>query len=191
MFTLIKTLADAGVDYVSPDPFPPAVMTNLHRNIQRGFTMIELIVAMILIGILSVVVLPRMNLINSFDEIGYRDQVIATLEFARKSAVAQRRSVRVQVSGNSLLFKIDSCHPEGSGTSTPSCASLVGTYPRELIPPGSNSNQISPRGATTLAGPATLVFDPLGRATAASYTYTVTGESSHVLTVDSGTGYVR
>jgi MSHA pilin protein MshC len=165
-------------------------MSKLQRKLQRGFTMIELVVTMILIGILSAVAIPRMNLISGFDEIGYRDQIIATLEYARKSAVAQRRSVRVQVSGNSLVFTIDSCHPEGSGASVPPCGSLVGTYTRNLILPGSNSNQISPRGSTILAGPATLVFDPLGRVTAASFTYTVTGDSVTTLTVDSGTGYV-
>jgi MSHA pilin protein MshC len=152
--------------------------------------MIELIVVMILIGILSAVAIPRMNLISGFDEIGYRDQVIAALEFARKAAVAHRRGVRIQVSGSSLIFTMDSCYPEGSATSTPPCASLVGTYPNNLNLPGSSSNQISPRGSTTLTGPATLVFDPLGRASATSYTYTITGDSTATLTVDAGTGYV-
>ena len=144
--------------------------------------MIELIVTMILIGILSAMAIPRMNLINSFDEIGYRDQVIATLEFARKSAVAQRRNVQVTRTGNSLSLLVASDIPEGAAAST---------FGRQLSLPGSSSNTISPRGATTLDGPATLVFDPLGRATAASYAYTVRGESEHVLTVDSGTGYVH
>jgi len=167
------------------------VRNTLSPQIQRGFTTVELIVTMILIGILSAVAIPRMNLISGFDEIGYRDQVIAALEFARKSAVAQRRSVRVQASGSALIFSIDSCYPEGNATSTPACASLVGTFPRNLVLPGGSSNQISPRGATSLtAAPATLVFDPLGKATATSYIYTITGGSSYNITVDAGSGYV-
>ncbi len=167
---------------------------------QRGFTMIELIVVMVMIGILAVVVLPRFDLLRGFDEIGYRDQVKATLEYARKSAVAQRRSVRVQVSGNDLVLDIDSCHPEGTATSTPPCTSLLGTYPRVLTLPGSSANRISPRGSTTLLGTSTVsvVFDALGRPwTAASTTvssaatFTVHGDADYLITVEAETGYVH
>lgn len=154
---------------------------SLNYRPQTGFTMVELIVTMIMIGILAAVALPRMNVVGGFDEIGYRDQVIAALEFARKSAVAQRRNVQVTRTGNALSFDIASDVPEGAAANT---------YDRTLILPGSSVNQISPRGNTTLAGPATLVFDPLGKAAAATYVYTLTGESSQTLTVDSGTGYV-
>jgi MSHA pilin protein MshC len=143
--------------------------------------MVELIVTMIMIGILAAVAIPRMNVLGGFDEIGYRDQVIAALEFARKSAVVQRRNVQVTLAGNALSFDIASDTPEGAAAMT---------FNRQLLLPGSNSNQISPRGSTTLNGPATLVFDTLGRASAASYVYTVTGDSAVTLTVDAGTGYV-
>ena len=154
-------------------------MTNLHHQVQWGFTMIELIVTMVLIGILSAVAIPRMNLISGFDDIGYRDQVIATLDFGRKAAVAQRRKVQVTRTGNALSLDIASDIPEGVASST---------FDRPLLLPGSNLNQIAPLGSATLdAGPTTLVFGPQGTATATSYTYMVSGQA---LTVDSGTGYV-
>lgn len=139
---------------------------------------------MVLIGILSVVAIPRMNLIDGFDEIGYRDQVIATLEFARKSAVAARRYVCVQRAANSISLTIDTAIPEGR---------VAATCPRQqnLNLPGSSSNSISPRGSTTLGGLSSVVFDPLGRATlTGGASLTVIGDATSTLTVDSGTGYV-
>jgi MSHA pilin protein MshC len=167
---------------------------------ERGFTMVELVVTMVIIGIMAIAVVPRMDLLRGFDEIGYRDQVKATLEYARKSAVAGRRNVRVQISGNDLVVTADSCHPEGTAISTPPCASLVGTYPRDLILPGSSLNRISPRGNTTILATSTasVVFDPQGRPwTSASTTsssaasYTIRGESDSLITVEAQTGYVH
>lgn len=168
------------------DAYINLVMTKLHRQIQRGFTMVELITTMILIGILSAIAIPRMNLISGFDEIGYRDQVIATLEFARKSAVAQRRHVQVTRAGNALSFRVAKDIPEG-----PSATTFAGASGSDLLLPGSGLNYIEPRGSTTLGGLTGVVFDPLGRATlTGGVSLTVTGDSVATLTVDSGTGYV-
>jgi MSHA pilin protein MshC len=154
-----------------------------HRE-QAGFTMIELIVVMMVIGILAVVVLPRFDLLKGFDEIGYRDKVKATLEYARKSAVGQRRNVRVSLAGNSLTLSIDNVVPESAS---------AGTYPRALALPaldgacGGATNQICAPTGITLTGPATLTFSALGRPSAAG-TYTVTGAT---ITVEAETGYVH
>jgi MSHA pilin protein MshC len=144
--------------------------------------MVELIMTILLIGILSATAIPRMNLINGFDEAGYRDQIIAALQFARKAAVAQRRNVQVTLADNSLSFDVASDIPEGSAAAT---------FDRNLNLPGAGENQISPRGNTTLTGPASLIFAPLGSATAPTYVYTVSGESAVTVTVDAQTGYVH
>ena len=155
--------------------------------------MVELITVMIVIGIMAAVAVPRMNL-SEFDATGYRDNVRATLEFARKSAVAQRRIVCVALAANGLVLTIDNVTPETPG---------AGAYPRQLTLPATDAACGGPlfafcaRNANVgLAGPAALAFDALGRASAIPpalrYTYTITDSMmSLTVNVEAETGYVR
>ena len=154
------------------------------KQAQAGFTLIELIVIMILLGVLSAVAYPRLSG-TQFDEVGFRDQVAATLGYARKAAVAQRRNVSVSLSGNTLKFRIANDTPDVTGQFiVPAAAS------RDLLLPGVGAAQITPRGAATLSGPATLVFTPLGAAPPGTYIYTITGSMTRSVTVDFVSGYV-
>jgi len=155
----------------------------------RGFTLIEMIMVMVMIGILAVVVVPRLDM-RVFKDVGFRDKARGALEYARKAAVAQRRNVQVSLAGNNLTFQIDNVGPEAVG---------AGTYPRNLTLPatdpacGGATNQVcAPTGSNgvTLTGPATLTFSPLGRPNAAA-SYTVTGASTFTLTVEAETGLVH
>lgn len=169
-----------------PTPRPPRCLS--------GFTMVEMITVLLVVGIMAAVAMPRMNL-SGFDGPGYRDKVRATLEFARKSAIAQRRIVCVTLAANGLALTIDNVTPE--------TVAGRGTCPRQLPLPatdaacGGPTNAICPPNATVaLAGPAALAFDPLGRASAvpaaAIYAYTVTGAmTSLTVNVEAETGYVR
>ncbi|HQR04206.1 MAG: type II secretion system protein [Proteobacteria bacterium] len=91
-----------------------------------GFTLIELITVMILIGILAAVGLGRIDYSGAFDQRAVLDKTKAALEFARKSAVAQRRYVCILIAGNKLVLSIDSRDPDtgpgficSSGSSAP------------------------------------------------------------------------
>jgi MSHA pilin protein MshC len=75
------------------------------RPLQRsvaGFTMVELMVTMIIVGILAVAVVPRFEALGAFDATGFRNQTIATLRFAQKTALAQRRAVCVMTTPTSV-----------------------------------------------------------------------------------------
>lgn len=146
---------------------------------QFGFTLVELVVTMIIIGIMAVVVLPRFDLLRGFDEIGFRDQVRGTLEYARKSAVAQRRNVRVVMVAGTVTVTIDNDTPEGPG---------AGSYGRNLSLPGINSHQFSAPSGVTLTPDTTLSFNALGRPSAAA-TLTVSGAGT--ISVEAETGYVH
>jgi MSHA pilin protein MshC len=160
---------------------------------QHGFTMVELIVTMIIIGILAIAVLPRMDLLRGFDEIGYRDQVKATLEYARKSAVAGRRYVCVTRSTNDLILTRNLADPD---TTSASCGSdplaLPGGTSR-YCPSGSAANRIcAPSGVTFgTASTAALIFSPLGVSAGGSYTIIVNSATTATITVEAETGYVH
>ncbi|MDD2948433.1 MAG: type II secretion system protein [Rugosibacter sp.] len=157
-----------------------------HKS-QTGFTLVELIMVMVLMGILATVALPRFNF-SGFDQVGFRDKARALVEFARKSAVAQRRITCVALAGNSLVLTIDNVPTDAPG---------AGACPRQLALPVSDTtcggpvNAVCAPNGVVLAGPAALSFDPLGRPSAAA-AYTVTGgTSSYTITVEAESGYVH
>jgi MSHA pilin protein MshC len=157
----------------------------------HGFTLVELVVVLIVIGILAVAVVPSMTGLKGFNEAGFRDAVKASIAFARKSAVAQRRNVHVALAANALTFTIDNDVPDGAG---------AGLHPRSLILPsvssscgsGGASNVVCAPSGITLTGTNALDFTPLGQLLSGSAaTLTIAGQSSYSLTVEAETGYVH
>lgn len=126
-----------------------------------GFTLVELIVVILVVAVLAVVALPRLDLLSSFDEAAYRDKVKSALQYARRSAVAQRRVVCVTVEGSEVILEVEKTPPEVSGGNCPT--------PLDLNLPAADSkcsgaaaNRVCPSQDVTLAD-AALGFDALGR----------------------------
>lgn len=138
---------------------------SLARKMQ-GFTMIELVVVIILIGILSAVAMTRMTLLTGYDEVAYRDKIKSTLEFARRTAVASRRVVCATVAGNALTLRIEETVPEAAGSGA--CAG-AGVSAHDLILPAADNrcaagvaNGVCPPDGVTLAD-ASIGFNGLGQ----------------------------
>jgi MSHA pilin protein MshC len=144
---------------VGKSPLPGAVLRrvgNIAVGAQSvGFTLVELIVTMIIIGILAVSVLPRFDSLGSFDAAGFADQTRSLLRYAQKSAIAQRRWVAVDLAASPPSL----C----SQTALPSCAANCagGTNVMALPLPGGSPQP--PRASTTLGGGSVFCFDALGR----------------------------
>lgn len=139
----------------------------------RGFTLIELIVIMIVLGILAVTILPRFADRSSFESRGFRDETVAILRYAQKSAVAQRRVVCVAINPGGVSLQID--------TNTPPDGACNGA--------GTLGLPFTPRGGSGLGGGTNFNFLPSGGTSVAVPAITISGASNIV--VDAETGYVR
>jgi len=66
-------------------------------RIQHGFTLVELIMVIVLLGVLAVFAAPKMFNSTDFYARGFHDETVSILRYAQKAAVAQRRRVCVSL----------------------------------------------------------------------------------------------
>lgn len=64
----------------------------LPKKVNRGFTIIELVLVIVLMGILSVTVAPKLFSSNGFDEYAYQAEIISVLRSAQLRAMQQTQS---------------------------------------------------------------------------------------------------
>lgn len=69
-----------------------------------GFTLIELVITILVIGILAAVVAPRFFDVRIFQDRAFYDQAIASVRYAQKLAIATRCPVRVQFTTTGLAL---------------------------------------------------------------------------------------
>lgn len=158
---------------------------------QRGFTLIELVVVLILTAILAVSALPRLTGPNDFAARASYDQVRSTLRYARQSAIAMRRNVCVQLG----LTRLAVTHAAATGAGQACAAGNLVLSPDNSRPFDDDANALT--SGAPLAAAGTLVFDAVGRpyssvgnALTAPVSFSVTGYP-HAVTVEPETGVVR
>lgn len=150
-----------------------AIVADPRARRMDGFTLIELVTVIVLVGILAVVALPRFAEVSVFESHGFRQETLSLLRWAQKSAVAQRRTVCVAVNAGGVALTVD--------TDTPPDGACNGA--------GSLALPSAPRGGGVLAG-AGFNFLASG-ATSGSGTITLTVAGADDIRIDAVTGYVR
>lgn len=72
-----------------------------HRA-QRGFTLLELVTVLVMVGALAVVALPRLPDLNGWRLRAFSDQLVAELQTARRQALNQRQPLLASFSSGGL-----------------------------------------------------------------------------------------
>jgi len=141
---------------------------------QAGFTLVELIMTMVIVGILAVFAAPRFFGADIFKSRGFADQVQASLRYAQKIAIAQHRFVCVTIAGNSLSLATGA---------TAACGT-----PLTSLSGGGDYVVDAPSGITV--ADVSFNFNALG-SPSAGVTVGVTGDITRNIIVEAETGYVH
>lgn len=147
---------------------------------QRGFTLVELVVVIVLLGILSFAALLRLPDRAQVNAQGFGEQVAATLRYAQRAAVAQRRTMYVNVDAGARRVRV--CLD-----ATPACSQPL------QAPAGGALDLTGPAGLALATATAQIAFNALGQPTpAAGAQVQVSGGGNTVtIVVEGDSGYVR
>ena len=163
---------------------PSATRTHSFRaGGDDGFTLIELVVTMIIVGVLAVVAMPKLNT-NTFDTTGFYQEVISSVRYAQKEAVAKHRIVCVTLAAGSVTVR----YAKTTGT----------TCDTELVSPrGASPFTVTAKSGVTLSPATSFLFDALGRprttsnTALAQLTVSITGDGTQSFVIEAETGYVH
>ena len=145
--------------------------------------MIELIMVIVMLGILAVFAVPRMTSTSSFVARGFQDETLALLRFAQKAAIAERRSVCVNLNATGITMNIFNTNPSSGncGGATTSTLALPNT------PKGGTGLAATVNGASI----AQFQFNPLGNTNQTSQVQVTIANAAGTIYVESTTGYVH
>lgn len=155
----------------------------LKDGASHGFTLVELITVVVVLGILAAFAVPRFFDLELFEERGFYEEVASALRYAQKIAVGSGCPVRVTITATSYALKQQAASGNRCNPADSSWAVTV------TLPDGQPAAGSTPDGITL--GPVTTYqLDGLGQTDLGSdltvnvgaLSMTVQAESGYVLT---------
>lgn len=153
--------------------------TRLNR--QAGFTLVELVMIIVIIGVLSKTALPRFFDIESFQQHGFFNDTLNAVRYAQKLAILTSCNVQVSITGNQFELKRPGASDRSLCTST-----TAADFTQAVGRPGSGEASYQGSQSGVAVGNASLYFTAKGTASADT-TITV---GSRQIRVVKATGFV-
>jgi len=153
---------------------------SLHRRRTTiGFTVVELVVVIMIVGIMALVAIPRFTGTGSFQSRGFYDSAKSVVRFAQKTAIAWRKEVFVCVTATRV----------SAGTAAGCATPIINPVTGAALDTGN-----APSGVTLT--PAAFSFMGSGRpnpnaAVTITLTSTVPDDPVRQIVVEAETGYVH
>jgi len=144
-----------------------------------GFTTVELVLVIVIIGILGAIAGPRFFGTSAFDERAYYDELASSVRYAQKVSVASGCRVRVNLTASTYELRQQAAlggHCDASDLSFPVPV---------LLPHGQAVSGVAPTGITA-APPVVIVYDGVGRTNLASNQVITVGSRSMLIEAESG-----
>lgn len=151
-----------------------------------GFTLVELITVMIVLGILSAIALPRIMDNRAFIGAAFQADVVSALRYAQKSAVSHRRLVCATLTPTTVALAIAALNPASA------CATALPSPDGAAYQSKEGSIQASgyPAGGLLYFQPAGTITSDGAGATVYSGNIAITGRATPIR-IEGATGYVE
>jgi MSHA pilin protein MshC len=150
-----------------------------HCKRYHGFTMVELVLVILILGTIAAIGLPRFFELGAYENLGEYDEAINAVRYAQQYAIASGCDTRVTINANRLHIEAD-CNGMGYGEIP---------HPGRCYIPANDERDYD----CTIPGitPATnFIFDALGSTGTAGTDITVNAGGGS-FTVHGGTGFIE